>query len=102
MIRRPPRSTLLPDTTIFRSAGDERARLVLARGGLDEAGRVQRVEPALERREPEEVFLLLLARERDLVDRARVVRSRQSTPLNSIHANISYAVFSLKTPMPSS
>src|SRR3712207_8379073 len=92
MIRRPPRSTLFPYTTLFRSEG-----------GL-EAGHPHRRQ--LER------LLLLLARVRgvvrgDAVDRARAqgldqgraVRlrpDRKSTRLNSSHANISYAVFCLK------
>src|SRR3712207_8199152 len=92
MIRRPPRSTLFPYTTLFRS------------------------EERVERHPP-----LLLGRQRDLRDRqqdlaelrllhvlqhhalaallldhALVVRDRKSTRLNSSHANISYAVFCLK------
>src|SRR3712207_8884227 len=76
MIRRPPRSTLFPYTTLFRSER-ERARVdrrpqlqqavarpVVAHGGLS--------PPALHHRD------------------------RKSTRLNSSHANISYAVFCLK------
>src|SRR2546430_7813547 len=66
MIRRPPRSTLFPYTTLFRSAG----RLAAGEwfGGSHAAG----VEPD---REP---------------------RDRKSTRLNSSHSQISYAVFCLK------
>src|SRR3712207_7561865 len=84
MIRRPPRSTLFPYTTLFRSSR------------LD--GRVPG-RPALHRR-------LLAARPGAHEGAAEVtggqgalpalVRDRKSTRLNSSHANISYAVFCLK------
>src|SRR5258707_6613834 len=69
MIRRPPRSTLFPYTTLFRSH-----RGVLAR----RRARVQRVDA--------------VAIERGLL----MEGDRKSTRLNSSHANISYAVFSLR------
>src|SRR3712207_7712278 len=86
MIRRPPRSTLFPYTTLFRSRADGRVlqrrndpglaaraarprRARGARGGAAEDGRGRR-----------------LLRRPD----------RKSTRLNSSHANISYAVFCLK------
>src|SRR3712207_8753442 len=82
MIRRPPRSTLFPYTTLFRSAlGREQ----------DDAAHV----PELERG-------LRVDGEERLLDRADVrpellnQRDRKSTRLNSSHANISYAVFCLK------
>src|SRR3712207_9011379 len=82
MIRRPPRSTLFPYTTLFRSpARGPRAAHVLPRGqgGPDPPGGDQRARRVL------------------VVDRRRdVVRDRKSTRLNSSHANISYAVFCLK------
>src|SRR3712207_8015918 len=86
MIRRPPRSTLFPYTTLFRSG---------AESGL----------------EPNTEFFLLLAakdfyeshaagspRQPDTqpVRRSRDKKDRKSTRLNSSHANISYAVFCLK------
>src|SRR3712207_7393307 len=90
MIRRPPRSTLFPYTTLFRSHGRERghdaerehcrhhdADQPLARGGLCLA------LLALEPLAPERLLLFLAA-------------DRKSTRLNSSHANISYAVFCLK------
>src|SRR3712207_6871994 len=87
MIRRPPRSTLFPYTTLFRSV----QRLTVRHGG--------RAGPRPPR-----------ARRRLRADRARPVRAaqgprlpaagrprdRKSTRLNSSHANISYAVFCLK------
>src|SRR3712207_7223568 len=100
MIRRPPRSTLFPYTTLFRSAdevgydyndGTDHARQqqgaqVGVKGHRDEYPRDNhdreicqpRVEPHLQ---PEPVWRLA---------------DRKSTRLNSSHANISYAVFCLK------
>src|SRR3712207_7791672 len=92
MIRRPPRSTLFPYTTLFRSdrRGGARVRRrhprevsgVRGRGGFRRDGR----------------------REKVLADGVHAVpalrdaqgRDRKSTRLNSSHANISYAVFCLK------
>src|SRR3712207_7339657 len=87
MIRRPPRSTLFPYTTLFRSGhppalGDLR-RALGPRRQLD-------VRLAQQR---------LLAQDRPRVGRQRRVpglQDRKSTRLNSSHANISYAVFCLK------
>src|SRR3712207_8830410 len=87
MIRRPPRSTLFPYTTLFRSVRAVEERLVEV-GELD----VGVAHPiTIERRA-----------ERPGVPRpspAHIRRSapdRKSTRLNSSHANISYAVFCLK------
>src|SRR3712207_6957147 len=79
MIRRPPRSTLFPYTTLFRSQPP--------RGGSRH--RIRRSEPgSLLAREFEERYQVCAARG----GRA----DRKSTRLNSSHANISYAVFCLK------
>src|SRR5258707_7084537 len=80
MIRRPPRSTLFPYTTLFRSDAELRTRVERGRLRQDLDGLLQR-------------FVLLLD-EREL---RRVVHrlDRKSTRLNSSHANISYAVFCL-------
>src|SRR3712207_7453035 len=94
MIRRPPRSTLFPYTTLFRSAVLEVAR--------QRSPAVQRIlqrlaqrrfagQPAPLLQHPgvqgiEQRLALRLARRAD----------RKSTRLNSSHANISYAVFCLK------
>src|SRR3712207_8623404 len=77
MIRRPPRSTLFPYTTLFRSG---RARRRARDRGAD-AGGVH---------DPRDLGLRL-----GLRAHART-RDRKSTRLNSSHANISYAVFCLK------
>src|SRR3712207_9080219 len=80
MIRRPPRSTLFPYTTLFRS--HRVAVPVAPRRGGD-------VLPPL----PEPVRTRGLPRRRP---RHRAEPDRKSTRLNSSHANISYAVFCLK------
>src|SRR3712207_8206526 len=76
MIRRPPRSTLFPYTTLFRSRGFDRVLIML---GADHHGYVGR-------------HRALAAAYGDDPDE----QDRKSTRLNSSHANISYAVFSLK------
>src|SRR3712207_7044136 len=93
MIRRPPRSTLFPYTTLFRSAElREQVTLLLL------------AAPAHKRRAHERG---LHGHDRphrraaapDLLDEQAVgpvVQDRKSTRLNSSHANISYAVFCLK------
>src|SRR3712207_9001408 len=89
MIRRPPRSTLFPYTTLFRSA----AGLVrLADSPAADNQPARREVGALDvLHQPPHVD----ARVVDVGDR-RVDRDRKSTRLNSSHANISYAVFCLK------
>src|SRR3712207_7701959 len=84
MIRRPPRSTLFPYTTLFRSRSGEVAG---GRAGLHAGGPRRGIDADI-----------LHHREIDhdpIVDHA-VGRDRKSTRLNSSHANISYAVFCLK------
>src|SRR3712207_8704250 len=82
MIRRPPRSTLFPYTTLFRSGREEPARAHHPRG------------PA---RRPPTAGRGGLAGGPPVADRPGLLRAdRKSTRLNSSHANISYAVFCLK------
>src|SRR3712207_7789134 len=95
MIRRPPRSTLFPYTTLFRSHG--LAGRIAGRGAVgrcQEAGRVRRLRL---------IYVRMVEQTRPELDPEdathRVVQSgrdRKSTRLNSSHANISYAVFCLK------
>src|SRR5687768_17656419 len=91
MIRRPPRSTLFPYTTLFRSREDgERVRAVLGLDARDLGG--DALDRAVVRHRPE-------ARRRRRValeGREQPVRDRKSTRLNSSHGYISYAVFCLK------
>src|SRR2546430_9870360 len=75
MIRRPPRSTLFPYTTLFRSRGELSFALAVDGGGI--------ASPQVD----------LGARAERLRD---VRRDRKSTRLNSSHSQISYAVFCLK------
>src|SRR3712207_7080993 len=88
MIRRPPRSTLFPYTTLFRSDGRVRGGDAVAARPLDGAGRDQ-LPPPLPR-----VRAAPGARRRPR--RGVQAVDRKSTRLNSSHANISYAVFCLK------
>src|SRR3712207_7439159 len=81
MIRRPPRSTLFPYTTLFRSpVGDDQSDAGERRRAADgEAGEDQVVG------------------QRGHGSHTGQGADRKSTRLNSSHANISYAVFCLKT-----
>src|SRR2546427_5285724 len=82
MIRRPPRSTLFPYTTLFRSG----AELAPARRGGGVAGRAGLRVPDVGVDSP-------IADERPV---AGPTTDRKSTRLNSSHSQISYAVFCLK------
>src|SRR3712207_8232377 len=85
MVRRPPRSTLFPYTTLFRST-----TLVLFGPGLRF---FQKGVPALLRGAPDMNSLVALGTSAAW---GYSVVDRKSTRLNSSHANISYAVFCLK------
>ena len=75
MIRRSPRSTLFPYTTLFRS--------------ID--------EPPVEIQEDQEAYLRMIGAMGDLADKQYAdEEDRKSTRLNSSHGYISYAVFFLK------
>src|SRR3712207_8803063 len=89
MIRRPPRSTLFPYTTLFRSRhhqgpAEEQPPAARDDRSLQPAG--GRAELGLD--EPDALC--------EAAARRRRQRDRKSTRLNSSHANISYAVFCLK------
>src|SRR2546426_3965686 len=98
MIRRPPRSTLFPYTTLFRSLWLDQRTLAVGRGyrtndaGIGQlrallAGSIDEliVVPLPHWRGPADVFHLM-----------SIARDRKSTRLNSSHLVISYAVFCLK------
>src|SRR3712207_9012117 len=97
MIRRPPRSTLFPYTTLFRSSSDHRHNRLGSRAvegerlhdrmGIAAAAFRQAQEQTCE--QPIPAFFSLSRR---LIQH----QDRKSTRLNSSHANISYAVFCLK------
>src|SRR5947209_16982560 len=71
MIRRPPRSTLFPYTTLFRSKANHTSKLL-------------------------KLIQVLLLRVIKILKGVKERKDRKSTRLNSSHANISYAVFCLK------
>src|SRR2546429_6090260 len=84
MIRRPPRSTLFPYTTLFRSTvsvGHVRYRALVA-GGL--------------RERPASTFAVLSLQSKIDAASDAVEQDRKSTRLNSSHGYISYVVFCLK------
>src|SRR5687768_17711070 len=84
MIRRPPRSTLFPYTTLFRSRSDRAVRRrVHSLSCTSERGQRQTVEAQMGRG----FFGRVLS---------GAVGDRKSTRLNSSHGYISYAVFCLK------
>src|SRR5947209_16594807 len=96
MLRRPPRSTLFPYTTLFRSQSAGR--------GLDRAGVLVAL---LDRSIGKQAAPLVEVKQRpaDMMQRQHFIErfraetigiDRKSTRLNSSHANISYAVFCLK------
>src|SRR3712207_6890027 len=95
MIRRPPRSTLFPYTTLFRS-GDLRLLVQQRRAGVVEGLLVRQavvVGIGLQQRLHRPVVGLAPV---DVLARVQPLGDRKSTRLNSSHANISYAVFCLK------
>src|SRR3712207_8801473 len=86
MIRRPPRSTLFPYTTLFRSAREQLPLHPREFASLDLV-----VFSALVVAELEQLLVAHEIERQELID-----KDRKSTRLNSSHANISYAVFCLK------
>src|SRR2546430_5301672 len=93
MIRRPPRSTLFPYTTLFRSStlgdasgGEVRALLTATCERCDEAALTRAKWAAGKARDVEPALHLWTTGKAD----------RKSTRLNSSHSQISYAVFCLK------
>src|SRR3712207_7663279 len=84
MIRRPPRSTLFPYTTLFRSARSIKTA---------EAAKV--IENA-----QRDINIAFMNEITQIFARMDISIDRKSTRLNSSHANISYAVFCLKKKQP--
>src|SRR5436309_4765344 len=89
MIRRPPRSTLFPYTTLFRSNGAGQPRIEALSGSIP-VHRCQKQFTGSERCDLASVI--------DGVDAGSIASAidRKSTRLNSSHVKISYAVFCLK------
>src|SRR3712207_8530054 len=88
MMRRPPRSTLFPCTTLFRSHVAREVQLVLHGEGLASRHRRLGRVRALSGRQ--------CAQDHGADHPGGLPPDRKSTRLNSSHANISYAVFCLK------
>src|SRR5689334_24082518 len=89
MIRRPPRSTLFPYTTLFRSAGERVQSRI--------PGEVVVLSPGVARDQEDRLGASTTLRAGRRAARAsRRRRDRKSTRLNSSHSSISYAVFCLK------
>src|SRR3712207_8984505 len=98
MIRRPPRSTLFPYTTLFRSLGGVGGGTAALRGGRDwpKAPPPNRSSPnpTARRADPTVRRTTSFQRAREPVE--PTAGDRKSTRLNSSHANLSYGVFCLK------
>src|SRR3712207_7995857 len=100
MIRRPPRSTLFPYTTLFRSGRGAQTRQqpvesteIGANGACSGRSPRDRAERRFQQRD------IILLRDLDCAETTQMLGhelDRKSTRLNSSHANISYAVFCLK------
>src|SRR3712207_7432187 len=95
MIRRPPRSTLFPYTTLFRSLSID------AEPGLADSGDLEADLPELmltvaEAGKAADRSVAIFMDELQYLTEPEFSADRKSTRLNSSHANISYAVFCLK------
>src|SRR2546430_4150810 len=88
MIRRPPRSTLFPYTTLFRSTDDPADQRTVAEFAVHDSD-------AHQQHGHRRYFHGVRSAGPEFVYRHRV-RDRKSTRLNSSHSQISYAVFCLK------
>src|SRR3712207_8564946 len=93
MIRRPPRSTLFPYTTLFRSASLMTGHLG---GAAAEAEVVEETWPGYEHVNVQAGMDAWLAEDGRRSQVGGVLKDRKSTRLNSSHAHISYAVLFLK------
>src|SRR3712207_8617605 len=91
MIRRPPRSTLFPYTTLFRSDVPIGLDVAVEASKAPDRSKLREVFREFELRDPLRRLEEVLGEE-----------DRKSTRLNSSHANISYAVFCLKKTVNSS
>src|SRR3712207_6920482 len=99
MIRRPPRSTLFPYTTLFRSDADGNKFLVAyvtLTNGTGSNGLREYLSERLPEAMVPSAFVEMEQLPRTLNGKVDRKADRKSTRLNSSHANISYAVFCLK------
>src|SRR5258708_20228121 len=91
MIRRPPRSTLFPYTTLFRSTREKKLIFL-----TDYIATEQAKETQPKRKQTKEAIHDRIIRKQEKQLRASEKKDRKSTRLNSSHQIISYAVFCLK------
>src|SRR3712207_8742640 len=99
MIRRPPRSTLFPYTTLFRSQLLLIARDVVSSAMDVPAGEdrtLAALQAIVQQVGPSRIDAFWVALIEHSMETVRPFLDRKSTRLNSSHANISYAVFCLK------
>src|SRR5256885_12453432 len=97
MIRRPPRSTLFPYTTLFRSQGGRRSWERFFRNeNKKQANRLNHRKVSLMNKSQVNLGLKFAAVALPLLAFSLQGRDRKSTRLNSSHLVISYAVFCLK------
>src|SRR3712207_8288071 len=98
MIRRPPRSTLFPYTTLFRSSRDFNYAIILRSEVHQSLSDLSQRDLTVLRAQLEKANgdLLIFASNVLVPTAKKLAADRKSTRLNSSHANISYAVFCLK------
>src|SRR3712207_7348668 len=92
MIRRPPRSTLFPYTTLFRSTWRHAPRRLVGRRGASPPPPQKKARSPAQARPLAPASPLRFTQSKSRAE----LQDRKSTRLNSSHANISYAVFCLK------
>src|SRR3712207_9119163 len=92
MIRRPPRSTLFPYTTLFRSKGLTQKQKDQTIKDFTDTLNKSVVLSKKQSQEMQKIYTDMTNKIKEGIDK----KDRKSTRLNSSHANISYAVFCLK------
>src|SRR3712207_8543024 len=97
MIRRPPRSTLFPYTTLFRSTAIDTVPSAVMEGASQDRDHADKVRQRFKAdRDAYDEVLKASASAKAAAQQVWRNEDRKSTRLNSSHANISYAVFCLK------
>src|SRR5688572_30896849 len=99
MIRRPPRSTLFPYTTLFRSLREMHFNISENYSGDDREEDFQKLQWAIRQLSEIERAMIMMALDEipyEEIAETIMIIDRKSTRLNSSHSQISYAVFCLK------